>query len=211
MIRRLFTRARVLAPLLCLAIAAAWLRSYYFVDGWGLRPSLHIESERGTVFLEWIELAPPDEAWERWKPGRYSIRVDPEDDWRELATSAVDRRMCGCGVFAGSRPVRRYDPEADLNGLEDFESVRLLYLPFWVIEAGAAAFTLVSFRGVYRSMIRRRAGKCPSCGYDLRASKGRCPECGTPIIPRRERTNGTVMIAGNPPKQEKSISGRSVS
>lgn len=28
---------------------------------------------------------------------------------------------------------------------------------------------------------RARAGLCPSCGYDLRASKGRCPECGARI------------------------------
>ena len=26
---------------------------------------------------------------------------------------------------------------------------------------------------------RRRIGRCPRCGYDLRASPGRCPECGT--------------------------------
>jgi len=28
---------------------------------------------------------------------------------------------------------------------------------------------------------RARAGLCPSCGYDLRASRGRCPECGAKV------------------------------
>lgn len=30
-----------------------------------------------------------------------------------------------------------------------------------------------------RHAARLRAGQCPACGYDLRASTGRCPECGT--------------------------------
>jgi hypothetical protein len=29
---------------------------------------------------------------------------------------------------------------------------------------------------------RLRHGRCPVCGYDLRATSGRCPECGTPEV-----------------------------
>jgi hypothetical protein len=43
---------------------------------------------------------------------------------------------------------------------------------------------VLTFAGIARRA-RRRArrlhNRCPSCGYDLRASTGRCPECGMPI------------------------------
>lgn len=54
-----------------------------------------------------------------------------------------------------------------------------LYLPALLLCAASAlmAYRLLRQR---RRLLRSRAGLCPTCGYDLRASPEKCPECGTP-------------------------------
>jgi hypothetical protein len=57
-----------------------------------------------------------------------------------------------------------------------------LFVRFWLLVLLTAIWPSVwTFRRV-REHRRLKAGRCLSCGYDVRASPGRCPECGTSVI-----------------------------
>ena len=75
---------------------------------------------------------------------------------------------------------------------------RLIVIPWWaptLLFAIAPAFWLAHYR---RHRRRTRAGLCPKCGYDLRASSERCPECGTAIDARRVHQTPTAPAASTP-------------
>jgi hypothetical protein len=76
----------------------------------------------------------------------------------------------------GSYPFYRFDTRR--GGRLLLERNRGFSLPYWmiaVILGATPASWLWGFRRVRR---RIRAGLCPTCGYDLRATPERCPECG---------------------------------
>lgn len=56
-------------------------------------------------------------------------------------------------------------------------------IPYWfpVVITGLPAALFLGRLILRRAAKRSPAGCCPTCGYDLRASKHRCPECGTTI------------------------------
>ena len=64
----------------------------------------------------------------------------------------------------------------------------VLAVPLWFVTAISATPPLIWLTSRVMSRRRRKAGRCPTCGYDLRATPSRCPECGGVPNARREPT-----------------------
>ena len=63
-----------------------------------------------------------------------------------------------------------------------------VYLPYWFVTLALAAPPALIARRWRTTRRRAQEGRCPICGYDLRATPERCPECGTPAKATPERS-----------------------
>ena len=52
------------------------------------------------------------------------------------------------------------------------------YLPLSMVAASTGLFAAGLLGSRWRRSRRTPPGRCPQCGYDLRATPDRCPECG---------------------------------
>jgi hypothetical protein len=62
-----------------------------------------------------------------------------------------------------------------------FGTLRIFTFPHWFLALLLAVLPALRLRAARRSRRSARAGLCPTCGYDLRATPDRCPECGSSI------------------------------
>jgi len=170
--RRLFNLAAAVSLVLCLATATMWVRSLHHSDAliydW---PSgqLSLSSSRGFLCLVNVH-SPSRTLFTRNPPGLHGNEYDAgaAEFWSLLnspsARGLFSFRWNSISWTGGA--VR----ETDVLVPHSWVLIALLLLPVWW-----------SVR--FRRNRRKRAGTCPHCGYDLRATPDRCPECGTTATP----------------------------
>jgi hypothetical protein len=184
--RRLLNFLTVLPLLLFVAACVLWVRSYRFLDQYRyLDPSsgllVDLVSLRGGIQVAVVRNVPNRDGGYGWAWGSgwsstalaAFITGPPGDDWQLFlgAPGSSYRVLHG---------FRLLDGDLSASGGSPFWSVRI---PTW---APAVTFATLPAAWTLRRTRRRRrlrAGHCPYCGYDLRATPDRCPECGAVTAP----------------------------
>ena len=172
---RVFTAASVLSLMLCLAMLALWMISYWedFSIGYTSndvqrlrRTAVGLEAGGGQILFSWLSA---------------DYTATPR------ATKVARRGMPRAGFYHGAEEHTKssflggwgahFRIGGKMNAIDTAKA--FVVIPYWL------PFTLLAVLPFVRWRSRRRArkapGHCASCGYDLRASKDRCPECGAPI------------------------------
>jgi hypothetical protein len=172
--RRLVTLAAATSLVLCVATIALWLRSYWRVDIITHCPNgnhqLTAQSVRGHLDLAWAQtfrIAAPRRVvatrpFYSSAANAMTIQELAETSRRGQAAGIMSRWFIGFGFLFTDSPNGRF---------------RAMGAPHWSLAALFAILPALYLRAAIRAR-KRRAGLCPACGYDLRATPDRCPECG---------------------------------
>ena len=186
--RRLFTLCSALSLLLCAVLAVAWPVSY--------RRALYVQRTAGGGDWSSVSLAggrlgvaagddgsaieptgwnvgaqplPPGPAG--WRYGdTFAQSVPPGRSWSRFGIDFLSYADAGRG--AGGGGVGRVAPRR--------RGYWQVMIPCSYLTLAAALPPAVWLRPRRRP---HKPGRCPACGYDLRASPDRCPECRTRAAP----------------------------
>ena len=150
----------VFCGLTCVATVVMWVRSYRGPDFVKYTSPnawfLGVTSGHGTIDVLYIPTWTQDP---EFRTGRY-----PDDVYYGTRYS---KRFLGFGTGV----IR---PE-----LAD----RYVNIPHWFVASASGVTGILLTRSWHRRRRRHVAGRCRTCGYDLRATPDRCPECGTAASP----------------------------
>jgi hypothetical protein len=177
--RHLFTLCSAVSLLLCVAVCALWARSYYVSEDVGvIRPRFGVSahSAKGGVRLGFYTLTYPSEA---------SLRLAYEYPGDVLQYTRFSKSNAGYPLWPAGPSILAslgFDLHVGTSkaGGNILSHYRFATLPYWSLVGVLALLPAAQSVYLVRQRKRRRCGRCPTCGYDLRASPQRCPECGTP-------------------------------
>ena len=194
--RHLFTLCSAVSLLLFVASLVFWVRSYRVGDSLahvGLNTGTKLMSVSGRFMIIRSEGgypgAPREIGWnyESHKPGGYirllrwwerggiagfNVAVVEGHSFQEEGNWVGDQKHTS--LLRESAPAPQPLPPGAIRDRQTF-----LIGPHWLLVALATPLPVSRLWRAARARQRRRRGRCPVCGYDLRATPGRCPECGT--------------------------------
>ena len=201
--RRLLTLAAVASLVLCVATVALWVRSYTQPECLAYVSDIDEDPPRPVVDMSdqpsWSRWAWHDEWGVTSARGLLSFYHNRSDSkvragaWvRELlpkgwhfsrderVTTRWLRARTGLTALTGLSfsSYGQGPPKAPAAAsATTWEYTHVLTLPHWML--ALATILLPSYAGYRIHRRRSRCGaRCPTCGYDLRATPQRCPECG---------------------------------
>ena len=175
--RILLNAAAVVSLGLCVLMISLWVRSYTRFDHyhwWDQESGRYVvvASLRGGLQIAAVDRMPLAAEGTRWFKGWQVSRLnthngaggDYGDDWQLFRST-------------GREPAQRLGFKL-LTGKFDTGNFWSVRVPFWCPALASAILPGIVFVRFMRRVRRWRAGLCPTCGYDLRATPSRCPECG---------------------------------
>jgi hypothetical protein len=192
MTRHLLNLLTALSLLLCVVMCVLWVRSYasddaveryvaqsYSQADWSIEDTFY--SYRGAML--WVHDRHPDRygppqsedvQWRWFHPLPAEQDPEPQRNDLNLLRATDVRSLVGIST----------DLSFDRDALRHQWRERGFHIAVphkWpaLVLALLAAPAAVRLVGRVRKSARSRQRRCPSCGYDLRATQGRCPECGT--------------------------------
>jgi hypothetical protein len=164
---------------LCMGTLGLWLRGRSTIDLITITDAreYRLRSENGFVLLT-VQAdyagAPALERVRSWSARRFigHLSVPMASGGPRLAPMPRYTRYDQPGMA-------RYTKSLTVPDYHEFRRVYRLYLPLWLPSLAFAALPTLRLIVMVRAWRASEVGRCPACGYDLRATPDRCPECGT--------------------------------